>query len=47
MIAVPIMEISEFIAIIPVEYLPWYMLGTVLLRRLVRILENKLNVAVD
>jgi hypothetical protein len=47
MIVVPILEISELIAIIPREYLPWYMLGTVVLRRLARILERKLNVAVD
>lgn len=44
MIVVPFLEITEVIAVIPVEYLPWYMLGTVLLRRLLRILEGRLNV---
>ena len=43
MIVVPFLEITEVIAVIPVEWLPGYMLGTVLLRRLLRILENRLN----
>jgi hypothetical protein len=37
---VPILEVSEMIAIIPTEYLPLYMLGTLILRRLVRLLEE-------
>ena len=47
MFIVPLMEITEMIAIIPVEYLPWYMLTTVLLRRLVRILEDHFNAKLD
>lgn len=43
MIVVPFLEITEVIAVIPIEWLPWYMLGTVLLRRLLRILEGRLN----
>lgn len=44
MFVVPLLEITELTAVIPVEWLPWYMLGTVLLRRLLRILEGRLNV---
>jgi hypothetical protein len=44
MIIVPVLELTEMVAVIPIEYLPWYMLGTVLLRRAVRVLEEKLNV---
>jgi hypothetical protein len=44
MFIVPILELSELIAIIPVEYLPFYMLATVILRRIVRLLEEKLDV---
>lgn len=40
MFIVPILELSELIAVIPVEYLPWYMLATVILRRVVRLLEE-------
>lgn len=40
MFIVPILELSELIAVIPVEYLPWYMLATVILRRVVRLLED-------
>lgn len=43
MIVVPLLELTEFIAIIPMEYLPFYMLGTVLLRRFVRYLEEYLD----
>jgi hypothetical protein len=39
---VPILELSELLAIIPPEYLPYYMLATVLLRRVVRLLEEHL-----
>ena len=37
---VPILEVSEVLAIIPSEYLPLYMLGTLILRRLVRVFEE-------
>lgn len=40
MFIVPILELSELIAVIPVEYLPWYMLATVILRRVVRLVED-------
>lgn len=43
MFIVPIMELSEVITLIPVEWLPWYMLTTVVLRRALRLLEEKLN----
>lgn len=43
MFIVPIMELSEVLTIIPVEWLPWYMLATVILRRALRVLEEKLN----
>lgn len=43
MFIVPIMELSEVITLIPVEWLPWYMLATVVLRRALRLLEEKLN----
>lgn len=40
MFIVPILELSEVMAVIPVEYLPWYMLATVILRRIVRLVED-------
>lgn len=40
---VPFLELTEVLPLIPVEYLPWYMLGTVVVRRLVRILEDHLK----
>jgi hypothetical protein len=43
MFIVPIMELSEVVTLIPVEWLPWYMLATVILRRALRVLEEKLN----
>lgn len=43
MFVVPILELSELAAIIPIEWLPWYMLATVVLRRLVRLLEEKVK----
>lgn len=43
MFVVPILELTEMIAVIPTEYLPWYMLATVILRRTVRVLEEKIN----
>ena len=41
MFIVPILELTEVAAIIPPVYLPYYMLGTVVLRRLIRVLEEK------
>lgn len=43
MFVVPILELTEMVAVIPVEYLPFYMLGTVILRRAVRLLEDYLD----
>lgn len=43
MFIVPMMELTELVAVIPVEYLPWYMLATVILRRGLRLLEEKVN----
>ncbi len=43
MFIVPIMELSEVVTLIPMEWLPWYMLATVVLRRALRMLEEKLN----
>jgi hypothetical protein len=43
MMAVPLLELTEVIAFIPVEYLPYYMLGTVLLRRGIRMVEDYLG----
>ena len=43
MFVVPLMELSEVATIIPPEWLPWYMLSTVVLRRALRMLEEKLN----
>ena len=40
---VPLMELTEVASIIPMEYLPWYMLATVVLRRVVRMLEERLK----
>jgi hypothetical protein len=40
---VPILEVTELIAVIPGEYLAWYMLVALILRRAVRILENHLR----
>jgi len=44
---VPIMELTEMLAIMPTEYLPFYMLGTVLLRRGVRLLGDYLDKNTD
>lgn len=43
MFVVPILELTEMVAVIPTEYLPFYMLGTVVLRRSVRLLEEYLD----
>lgn len=43
MFVVPIMELTEAIAVIPQEYLGYYMLGTVVLRRSVRVFEEWLK----
>jgi hypothetical protein len=44
MMVVPILELTELIAIIPIEYLPYYMLSAVIARRAIRMLEDHLNV---
>jgi hypothetical protein len=43
MLVVPVLELTELIAIIPIEYLPYYMLASVLLRRGIRIVEDTLG----
>ncbi len=43
MFVVPILEMSEVMTFIPPEYLPVYMISTVVLRRLLRLLEDKLR----
>lgn len=43
MFVVPLLELSEVASIIPPEWLPWYMLSTVVLRRALRMLEDKLK----
>ncbi len=45
MFVVPILELSDLMAFIPPEWLPYYMITTVVLRRLLRLLEGKLDVA--
>lgn len=40
---VPVLEVSELIAVIPHEYLAWYMLGALILRRSARYLEDYLE----
>ena len=47
MFIVPILELSELATLMPATWLPWYMLTTVVLRRLVRMLEEKLKRNVD
>jgi hypothetical protein len=47
---VPILEVSEVIAVVPIEYLPYYMLAVLILRRTKRVLEDHLrgkDVSVD
>lgn len=44
MFVVPILELADIMAFIPPEYLPYYMITTVVLRRLLRLLEDKLRV---
>ena len=44
MFVVPILELTEFIQFIPMPYLPWYMLSIVILRRILRMLEEKYSV---
>ena len=43
MFVVPLLEMTEIIEIIPAEYLPAYMLGSVVLRRFTRLLEEYLD----
>ncbi len=45
MFVVPILELSDMMTFIPADWLPYYMITTVVLRRLLRLLEDKLNVA--
>jgi uncharacterized membrane protein (DUF106 family) len=40
---VPLLELSEVATLIPPHWLPWYMLATVVLRRIVRLLEERLK----
>ncbi len=43
MFVVPILELTDLMTFIPVEWLPYYMITTVVLRRLLRLLEDKLR----
>lgn len=43
MFVVPILELADVMAFIPLEWLPYYMITTVVLRRLLRLLEDKLR----
>jgi hypothetical protein len=43
MFVVPILELTDFMTFIPAEWLPYYMIATVVLRRLLRLLEEKLG----
>ncbi len=44
MFVVPILEMSELMTLIPPEWLPFYMISTVVLRRVLRVLEDKFRV---
>jgi uncharacterized membrane protein (DUF106 family) len=46
MFIVPFLELTELMAVIPLEWLPWYMLATVVLRRLIRVLEERKKINV-
>lgn len=43
MFVVPVLELSQVVTLISPEYLPYYMIATVVLRRLVRVLEDYLG----
>ena len=43
MFVVPILELTDVMTYIPVDWLPYYMITTVVLRRLLRLLEDKLR----
>jgi len=43
MFVVPILELTDLMTFIPNEWLPYYMIATVVLRRLLRLLEEKLG----
>ena len=43
MFVVPILELTDVMTFIPVDWLPYYMITTVVLRRLLRLLEDKLH----
>lgn len=47
MFIVPILEMTEIVAVIPQQYLPYYMIATVILRRALRKLEDRLGVTED
>jgi hypothetical protein len=40
MFVVPVLEMTEAIAIVPEDYLPYYMFSTVVLRRVVRVVQD-------
>lgn len=44
MFVVPILELTDVMTFIPADWLPYYMITTVVLRRLLRLLEDKLRV---
>lgn len=43
MFVVPILELTDVMTFIPPDWLPYYMISTVVLRRLIRLLEDKLG----
>ena len=43
MFILPLMEHTDLLAVIPPEHLPWYMISTVVLRRILRMLEDHLK----
>lgn len=43
MFVVPVLELTDVMTFIPAEWLPYYMITTVVLRRLLRLLEDKLR----
>lgn len=45
MFAVPILEMSELMTLIPPDWLPVYMITTVVLRRVLRVLEDRFRVS--
>ena len=43
MFVVPVLELTELVSLISPAYLPYYMISTVVLRRLVRLMEDYLG----